>query len=103
MTYRIDDAQQRAAQDASFERPMPEEIDMRLKPGVFAKLLFHYHDGKQHHGERMWVHVGKREGDEWVGALANDPVSIPPEVLDWGDTVRFEARHVADINDEEEG
>lgn len=100
MSYTIDDAQHRAATNAEFERLLPEEIDAQLRPGVLVKLLFQYDDGEQQHGERMWVRVTSREADRWVGELANDPVTIPPEVLDWGDTVRFEPRHVADIEEE---
>lgn len=100
MKYQIDDAQQRAAMNPEFERPLPEEIDMHLNPGVFVKLLFQYSDGEQNHGERMWVRVTGRDGERWVGELSNDPVTIPPDVLDWGDTVKFEPRHVADIEEE---
>lgn len=99
MKYQIDDAQHRAAMNPEFERPLPEEIDMHLKPGVFVKLVFQYSDGEQNHGERMWVRVTEGRAGVWTGELSNDPVSIPPDVLDLGDIVRFEPRHVADIEE----
>ena len=102
MTYEIDDAKKRASQyPTTFERPCDADIEAKLRPSTYAKMLFQCTEGTEKHAERMWVRVLRKEGHRWVGELANRPITIPPELLSMGDTVYFEARHVADIVEEE--
>ena len=49
-------------------------------------------------GERMWVTIVKSKDDQpaaYTGLLNNRPVAIPG--LEWGDTVEFLPKHVANI------
>lgn len=50
-------------------------------------------------GERMWVYVDAVKRRHIVGTLLNEPVVIPR--LWPGDTVKFKAEHIIDINTEQ--
>jgi hypothetical protein len=59
-----------------------------LCPGDMAKLIF---NGE----ERMWVKVTEAEGrGRYVGKLWSRPIRVN---LKFGDEIRFQAKHVADI------
>jgi hypothetical protein len=88
-TYHLVDAVQRGMMNATFFVPS-QEARMSLCPGDMVKLIFE-------NKERMWVKVKEVESDgQYVGELRNHPVVV--ETLRYGDEIRFQARHVADIN-----
>lgn len=76
----------------TFEIP-PDYIRDGLIPGDFVKLIFIQKSPEA--GERMWVEVKRALKKGYEGVLANHPVVI--EDLQYGDIVKFEAKHVADV------
>ena len=60
--------------------------------GDIVKLRFT--DGV--HGERMWVIVTERNGDDIVGELNNKPFFLT--TVNLGDTVKFKAGEILDID-----
>jgi uncharacterized protein YegJ (DUF2314 family) len=46
-------------------------------------------------GERMWVKITKRDGDQFTGTLLNDPAFI--DGLIYGDEVHFSTEHIVDF------
>jgi uncharacterized protein YegJ (DUF2314 family) len=71
---------------------IPNDVDIAsLKPGDFAKLIFQAVGA----GERMWVKVEERTGQNFSGWLANTPATI--DGLNVGDRIEFHARHIAQV------
>jgi Uncharacterized protein conserved in bacteria (DUF2314) len=83
----------------SFFIPSAEERDS-LSDGDLARLMFNRHEREKGEpsGERMWVEVDGREGDEYIGTLTNQPVFIRD--IGAGDKVRFGPEHVIAVQDE---
>lgn len=81
----------------TFYRPSTAALAL-LAPGNFAKLMFEFtsDDPEAPGAERMWVKILERDGDRFVGVLDNDPGYIAD--LASGDEVRFEARHVLQVD-----
>ncbi len=73
----------------SFEVP-DDEIKAELRPGDRAKLMWSV---KRRPGERMWVTITHRDGDQLTGTLDNCAIMAN---LYHGETVRF---HIDDIID----
>jgi uncharacterized protein YegJ (DUF2314 family) len=46
-------------------------------------------------GERMWVQITERAGDDFKGVLHNQPFEL--KTVQHGDAVIFEARHIYQI------
>jgi hypothetical protein len=64
---------------------------------------FDEYPGRPPDGERMWVRVDEvLSAGRYRGTLSNDPV-VMDEYLQDGDTIFFEAKHVADIDDSDLG
>ena len=76
----------------------PIEARKNLKAGDLVKLIFRMKEKSSDEisVERMWVIVDRKEGEEYVGKLDNDPVG--DVYLKAGDEVRFEPRHVIQID-----
>ncbi|MEZ6073401.1 MAG: hypothetical protein R3C10_24785 [Pirellulales bacterium] len=72
-----------------------EETRRRLPPQTTAKLVFDLKDGD---AERMWVIVDRREGDEYIGVLANQPITSG--LLRPGTAITFRAEHVIAVGTE---
>lgn len=69
-----------------------------LRPGDDVRLMWSV---RRSHGERMWVRITQRNGDEFTGTLENWPVMA---YLRHGDRVRFQADHIIDyLPAEDEG
>ena len=85
--YELVDVVQRSVENATFCVPIAT-ARYGLCLGDCVKLIF---DNK----ERMWLRVTEIEDEGWYqGELLNHPVIVD---LHFGDTVRFHAKHVADI------
>jgi uncharacterized protein YegJ (DUF2314 family) len=91
-----DAVRQHSAHPDAFWIPDAEER-LTVPPGIYVKLVFTVDDGA--FGERMWVEVLHNDRGEYVGRLANTPIGIdlPPDT-----EVRFEARHIIDIDWDDE-
>ena len=88
-TYHLVDAVQRSMSSPNFFVPT-EEARMSLCRGDMVKLLFA-------NKEKMWVLVKEVESKgRYIGELRNHPVVI--DTVRYGDTIHFEARHIADIS-----
>ena len=89
--YHLVEAVQRSLSSPKFFVPSLE-ARMSLCRGDFAKLIFN-------NEERMWVVVKEIEGEgQYVGELRNHPVVV--DTVRYGDEIRFQARHVANISSE---
>jgi hypothetical protein len=95
MGYTLENAEERAQQyPSSFELP-PEKERKNLKKGDYAKCIFLAAVPQYGlDGDRMWVQVKRREGDRYVGELANAPTIVDAEL---GDEVKFGPEHVISI------
>ena len=93
--YSIDDgeAMHRSAPE-TFWIPSAQER-AALQPGEYVRLGFRLEVESLSIGERMWVQVTQREGDSYIGRLANAPERII--MLRFRDLVRFKARNVLKI------
>jgi hypothetical protein len=89
---------------ASFWIP-DRDVRDGLKVGQAAKLIFEIIatslDGNQQlGGERMWVIVSERVGDQYVGILDNPPASLPRDddslYLVFGAEIPFGPEHIID-------
>jgi hypothetical protein len=94
--YTLEDAEQR-----HHESPGTFEIPERgaresLRPGAFAKLLFHIHE--THTVERMWVQVESRADGGYIGTLDNDPHTT--KSFGRGEVVRFRPEHIIAIDED---
>jgi hypothetical protein len=78
---------------------IPDERDLwSLGTGDFAKLIFTIPEGVDPDGmvgERMWVVIRERAGDDFVGVLDNEPLCF--DDLRLGDLIGFSAANIADI------
>ncbi|MDA0182714.1 DUF2314 domain-containing protein [Solirubrobacter phytolaccae] len=88
-----------AANPRSFFIPS-EEARNGLEKGDVVRMVFALHETRDDgmSGERMWVQVEGRDGDEYYGWLTNEPAAIRD--ISREDTVRFKAEHVIAIYDE---
>lgn len=104
--WMLDDGEEIAAQHPeTFWIPSREQRDA-LQPGQQVKLIFRIvtedADGAEEmHVERMWVIVTGREGNLYRGELDNQPYCT--DEMNPGLPVCFEARHVINIFESEEG
>ena len=73
----------------SFEIPDADE-KADLRPGDRVKLMWSVRGLP---GERMWVEILERGGDQFVGHLRNHPMFVH---LSCGEQVRFHADHIID-------
>ncbi len=94
-----------AAHPDTFWLP-PLEQREALQPGQLVKLIFRIlvadeAGNEEMHVERMWVIVTRRDGNLYTGELDNQPYCT--DEMNPGLPVAFEARHVINIHDEEEG
>ena len=91
----VDGEEMAKADPDSFEVPTRDEKDA-LRLVDQCKLEFERVPARGGIcGERMWVLVTERIGDQLRGTLSNQPVVI--ESLNFGDVVEFEIRHVLAI------
>ena len=93
------DAQRRAAQyPDTFELPRRGVLD-RLKPGAFVKVCAEFPQlANGCNGERFWARITQLEillgKTSFVGVIDNDLVQTAHHGLRFGDTIRFETRHI---------
>nr|WP_255481799.1 MULTISPECIES: DUF2314 domain-containing protein [Ramlibacter] len=66
-----------------------------VQAGEYVRLNFRMEVEYRSIAERMWVKIRQREGDSYIGRLANTPEFIT--TLRFGDLVRFKARNVIKI------
>jgi uncharacterized protein YegJ (DUF2314 family) len=96
--YTLDDGEERH-RDAPETFWIPTEtVRNSLKPGQIVKLIFRIEVGDEVHVERMWVQVKERTPEGYLGELDNDPYCTTD--LRAGEPVRFEPRHVINIEEE---
>ena len=86
-----DGAERNREHPDTFWVPSTEE-KADVAPGDLVKLMFEMSDW----GERMWVRVTKVGPRQLEGGLDNEPYAIPR--LTWGHTVKFERKHIIDID-----
>jgi hypothetical protein len=92
--WRLADGEARNRAHASFQIPPREDRD-RLRTGDLAKLCFEQDEPPA--GERMWVRIDQCLATiprRYTGQLENHPFDI---LLEYGDAVEFEPRHVIEI------
>lgn len=78
----------------TFYVPSRAVIDF-LTVGDMVKLIFLSDEEHEDYcGERMWVEITQREGEAFVGTLANKPVYISS--LQYGQEIRFTPEHICD-------
>ena len=65
-----------------------------------VKLIFNFESNNPYYpsAERMWVSITKVNKKRFVGQLASMPCFI--RGLVYGDTIKFEARHIIDVEQE---
>lgn len=92
--YTLADAQHRAMMAPStFERPDDKSLGA-IAPGDFVKLCFEP-PLEEMIGERMWVKVTEVGDEQLTGKLSNNPFYLYFQaVLELGDLVVFERRHI---------
>ncbi len=92
--YTLGNAEQRA-ESASFPIPSKAERD-GLRVGDLAKCIFLAvpEPARSPKGDRMWIEVSGRRGDQYVGLLRNHPVVVGAA---YGDEVVFGPEHVIDL------
>ena len=78
----------------TFYRPSEAVLGM-VGPGNLVKVIFDF-EGEAPGGERMWLEVLSRNGDEFVGRLDNEPLSCPDLKAD--DSVHFSSWHIIDTD-----
>lgn len=96
----LEDAQKIADEfPDSFYKPSKEVIS-KLKRGKVVKLIFNFESDNPYYpsAERMWVGITKVNKKGFVGQLASIPCFI--KGLGYGDTIKFESRHIIDIEQE---
>lgn len=95
-SYFIDDPRPiREANPYTFFLP-DEDMIGSVKPDMHVQLMFQPSSPDQSHGgERMWVKVTERSGDQIKGLLDNDPAYF--QDLKWGDEITFEAHHIISV------
>jgi len=76
----------------TFWIPSDEDKDL-LEIGDACKLIFEP-DNEEQLTERMWVNITEINGDEFVGELDNDPVSLKMKL---GELVKFNRDNIIDI------
>lgn len=87
----------------TFWVPSPQE-KAQIEPGDLVKVMFEprlFPPGADRIGERMWVRVTKVGRRRLEGWLDNDPICFPR--LEWRDTIKFELKHVVDIEIDDGG
>lgn len=102
----------RSAEEAHARNPATfwiPGLDRRriLRRGRGVKLLFDIRtrpvtDPAEISGERMWVVVGDRVGERFIGRLVTEPACVPDGAthhLRVGAEIPFGVEHVADIDD----
>jgi uncharacterized protein YegJ (DUF2314 family) len=95
VTFYLENGEQRHAESPDqFQIPSVSER-ASLQAGDHAKLLFCFTNGDTELVERMWVRIVSREGDEYIGTLANDPYCT--EQIRSGIEIRFRPHHVISI------
>jgi hypothetical protein len=85
----------------------PLEARRNLRRGQAARLIFDIEAEDEHGhvvagGERMWVIVAERVGDQYIGILDNEPACLEPSdtvYLCVGAEIPFAPEHVIDIAD----
>ena len=69
----------------TFEIPDEQDLDS-LQVGDFVKVIVP--------GERFWVIIRERTGDNWIGQIDND---IEQEQLKYGDLIQFTRHNICDF------
>lgn len=97
-SWHLRDAEQsRKDNPYTFYKP-GNEITDKLGPGDHARLIFGFEpqaeDGCS--GERMWVTITSKHGNEFKGLLENIPIYI--QELNQGDLITFGSNHIIDTN-----
>lgn len=83
----------------SFQVPTPQE-KAQVQPGDLVKVMFEpslFPPGSDKIGERMWVRVTKAVDRRLEGWIDNYPICFPR--LEYGDTIRFQRKHIIDFDD----
>lgn len=105
----IDAHQKHKQYKTTFDIPDKEEVE-GIEEGTMVKMAFVVPKGSEPvsaashsfmassglpqvpEAERMWVEVVERNGDRFLGKLANDPAFIAD--MEFGDKVEFETKHI---------
>ena len=95
VSYILDDAEARHEEFPDTFWIPPAEERMALTKDELVKLMFQITVDGEVQTERMWVIVGERTGDRYVGILDNDPYCT--DAIVHGIEVQFEPRHVIEI------
>ena len=102
-TLRSGEAEHRAHPETFWIPPIEQRLD--LQRGHAARLIFDIESQDDDGnvvvtGERMWVIVAERVGDQYIGILDNKPASFEPSdraYLCFGAEIPFGPEHVIDI------
>lgn len=93
------DARARHALDPeSFDLPSNTRIQ-QVGPGSLVKIGVTFPPNEEGmDGERLWVQVTQRDGDQLVGRVDNDLVATNGHGLQLNDEVAFHVRHILDTD-----
>lgn len=95
--WQLESGEARADEFGTFEIPT-YEARASLQKGMYVKVIFSFEGGGV---ERMWVEVLGGDSGGYVGSLISTPATVTEHVLSSGTVIRFEPRHVIDIEDPE--
>jgi len=95
MTWSLDSVVARH-KEAPYTFYVPSEYVLnKIEIGELVKLIFLCgEEDTEYRGERMWVEIIHRSGDELIGTLRNEPVSIKDLVF--GQEIHFKIEHICD-------
>ncbi len=97
--WRLGDGDQRHRDHPdTFWVPSPQD-KAAIEVGDIVKLAFDQ-TWPGGYGERMWVRITKVGPKKLEGVLRNEPIFIPR--LSWNDTIKFERKHIIDIDIDDE-
>ena len=95
MTWRLDSVIE-LHKEAPYTFCMPSEYVLnKLVVGDLVKLIFlSDQEHEEYCGERMWVEITNRSGNDLIGTLQNDPIYI--KELVYGQEIKFTLEHICD-------
>ncbi|WP_338551822.1 DUF2185 domain-containing protein [Paenibacillus sp. KS-LC4] len=100
MTWMLDSVYDRNKEAPyTFYLPNHQMLEL-LQAGEFVKLIFLFdEENEQFIGERMWVEIVERKGDNFKGLLRNIPSYITE--LSYGQEIQFTYEHICDTKRED--
>jgi uncharacterized protein YegJ (DUF2314 family) len=98
MTYTLIDGVKRNAEHPDrFYIPSEAEKDA-LEAGVVCKVGVEFKSDDWATGERFWVRVTARDGEDFRGVVLNQLIWTDAHGLDEGNEIAFQRQHVIDID-----